>query len=78
VPLTILVLRDTCGGRLHDKRMAAATPSPLPVGSRLWQELGLLVCTLPEVAIRMPMKQPRGEARTLEEKLATQALHARR
>jgi len=31
----------------------------------------LLVCTLPEVEILMPMKQPRGEARTLEKKLAT-------
>jgi len=42
------------------------------------QDLGFLVFTLPEVEIRMPMKQPRGEERTLEEKLATQALHARR
>jgi hypothetical protein len=27
-PLTILFLSDTCGGRVHDKRMADATPYP--------------------------------------------------
>jgi DDE superfamily endonuclease len=33
--LLILLLSDTYGGRVHDKRMAAATPSPLPARSRL-------------------------------------------
>jgi len=28
VPLTILLLRATHGGRIHEKRIAAATPYP--------------------------------------------------
>ena len=33
--LTILFLSETFGGRIHEKRMADATPYPLPAGSRL-------------------------------------------
>jgi DDE superfamily endonuclease len=55
--------------------MAAATPSPLPVGSRLWQELGFLAFTLPQVAILMPTKTPRGQELPRESHRANQALH---
>ena len=54
--LTILFLSEIYGGRLHDKRMAAATPYPLPAGSRLLQDLGFLAFTLPQVEILMPTK----------------------
>jgi hypothetical protein len=57
--LLILFLSDTYGGRVHDKRIADATPYPLPAGSRLLQDLGFLAFTLPQVAILMPTKQPR-------------------
>lgn len=53
-PLTILFLRKTYGGRIHDKRIAEATPYPLPAGSRLLQDLGFLAFTLPHVEILMP------------------------
>ena len=76
--LTILFLSDTYGGRSHDKRIAEATPYPLPAGSRLLQDLGFLAFTLPQVEILMPTKKPRGQELPLEEKLANQALHARR
>jgi hypothetical protein len=76
--LTILFLSDTCGGRIHDKRIADATPSPLPAGSRLLQDLGFLAFTLPQVEILMPTKTPRGQELTLEEQRANQALHYRR
>src|SRR5688572_31904769 len=33
--LIILFLSDTVGGRIHDKRLAEATPYPLPAGRRL-------------------------------------------
>ncbi len=33
--LTLLFLSATYGGRVHDKRIAEATPYPLPAGSRL-------------------------------------------
>src|SRR3954451_4721329 len=56
--LLILFLSDTAGGRIHDKRLAEATPYPLPAGSRLLQDLGFLGFTLPEVAILMPTKKP--------------------
>ena len=76
--LLILFLSDTYGGRIHEKPMADATPSPLPAGSRLVQDLGFLACTLPHVAILMPTKQPRGQELTLEQQRAHQALHQRR
>jgi hypothetical protein len=49
--LTILFLSATCGGRVHDKRLA--TPYPLPAGSRLLQDLGFLAFTLTQVEILM-------------------------
>jgi hypothetical protein len=76
--LTVLFLRDTYGGRVHDKRIADATPSPLPAGSRLLQDLGFLAFTLPQVDILMPLKKPRGQELTQEQTRANQALHHRR
>jgi hypothetical protein len=76
--LLILFLSDTYGGRIHDKPIADATPYPLPAGSRLLQDLGFLAFTLPQVEILMPTKKPRGQALTLEEQQANQALHDRR
>src|SRR5437867_6403811 len=58
--------------------MAEATPSPLPARSRLLQDLGFLALTLPQVAILMPTKTPRGQELTLAQELANQALHHRR
>src|SRR5438093_4477858 len=77
-PLTILLLSDTYGGRVHDLRIAETTPYPLPAGSGLLQDLGFLSFTLPEVEILMPTKKPRGEELTLEQQLANQGLHQRR
>ena len=77
-PLTILFLSETAGGRIHNKRIAAATPYPLPAGSRLLQDLGFLAFTLPQVDILMPAKKPRSQELTVEQKHANQALHQRR
>jgi DDE superfamily endonuclease len=74
----ILFLSDTCGGRVHDKRIAEATPYPLPAGSRLLQDLGFLAFTLPQVETLMPTKKPQGEELTREQQRANQALHYRR
>jgi hypothetical protein len=63
---------------VHDKRIADATPYPLPAGSALLQDLGFLAFTLPQVEILMPTKQPRGAELTLEQQLANEALHQRR
>jgi hypothetical protein len=52
--LLILFLSDTYGGRVHDKRIADATPYPLPARSRLLQDLGFLAFTRPQVEILMP------------------------
>jgi hypothetical protein len=76
--LTILFLSDTYGGRVHDLRIAAATPSPLPVGSGLLQDLGFLSFTLPQVEILMPMKKLPRQELTLEQHLANQVLNQRR
>jgi hypothetical protein len=76
--LIILFLSDTYGGRVQDKPIADATPYPLPAGSRLLQDLGFLAFTLPQVAILMPTKKPRGQELPLEQQRANQALHHRR
>jgi len=44
----------------------------------LWQDLGFLSFTLPQVEILMPMKKPRGEELSLEQQLANQELNQRR
>ena len=77
-PLSILFLSDTYGGHVHDKRIADATPYPLPAGSGLLQDLGFLAFTLPDVDILMPTKTPRGQQLTEEQRWANQALHYRR
>jgi hypothetical protein len=76
--LTILFLSDTCGGRIHEKRIAEATPYPLPAGSRLLQDLGFLAFTRPQVEILMPTKKRRGQELTREQLRANQALNQRR
>ncbi len=76
--LVILFLSDTHGGRVHDLRIAEATPYPLPAGSGLLQDLGFLSFTLPEVEILMPTKKPHGTELTREQQRANQALHQRR
>src|SRR5207237_733404 len=47
--LSILFLSDTYEGSVHDKRIADATPYPLPPGSRPLQDLGFLAFTLDQV-----------------------------
>jgi hypothetical protein len=76
--LTILFLSATYDGRVHDLRIAEATPSPLPAGSGLLQDLGFLSFTLPQVEILMPTKKPRGEELPREQQRANQALNQRR
>jgi DDE superfamily endonuclease len=76
--LLILFLSDTSGGRVHDKRIADATPCPLPARSRLLQDLGFLALTLPQVASLMPAKKPQGEELTREQQRDNQALNHRR
>ena len=76
--LTILFLRETYEGRTHDKRMAEATPYPLPAGSRLLQDLGFLAFTLDQVEIIMPTRKPRGRALTRRQKAANRRIARRR
>ena len=76
--LTILFLSDTYGGRTHDKRIADATPYPLPAGSRLLQDLGFLAFTLDHVEIIMPTKKPRGRSLTRAQKAANRRIARRR
>jgi hypothetical protein len=76
--LTILFRSETCGGRIHAKRIAEVTPYPSPAGSRLLQALGPLASTPPRVEILRPAKKPRGQELPREEPRANQALHYRR
>jgi hypothetical protein len=61
--LRLLFLSDTYPGSTHDKRVAAATPYPLPAGSRLLQDLGFLAFTSGRVELIMPTKKPRGRGK---------------
>jgi hypothetical protein len=76
--LTILFLSETYTGSTHEKRMADATPYPLPAGSRLLQDLGFLACTLPHVEVLMPTKKPRGRKLTRAQKTANRRIARRR
>ena len=76
--LTILFLSETYAGSTHDKRIADATPYPLPAGSRLLQDLGFLAFTLDQVEIIMPTRKPRGRALTRAQKAANRRIARRR
>jgi hypothetical protein len=76
--LTILFLSETYEGRTHDKRIAEATPYPLPAGSRLLQDLGFLAFTLAQVEIIMPTRKPRGRKLTRAQKAANRRIARRR
>jgi hypothetical protein len=76
--LTILFLSDTYTGSTHDKRMADATPYPLPAGSQWLQDLGFFAFRLDQVEIIMPTKKPRGRTLTRAQKAANRRMARRR
>jgi hypothetical protein len=76
--LTILLLSETDAGSTHDKRMADATPYPLPAGSRWLQDLGFLAFTLAPGAIIMPTRKPRERKLTRAQKAANRRIARRR
>jgi DDE superfamily endonuclease len=76
--LMIQFLSETYPGKVHDKRVADATPYSLPQGSYLLQDLGFLGFTLDGVTIEMPQKKPRGGELTDEQKAANHAKAKRR
>jgi hypothetical protein len=76
--LSIVFLSPTHPGTMHDKRIADATPYPLPPGSHLLQDLGFLAFSLEGVIIEMPTKKPRGGELTPLQKEANHALAQRR
>jgi DDE superfamily endonuclease len=78
VALMILFLSETYAGSTHDKRIADATPYPLPAGSRLLQDQGFLAFTLDQVEIIMPTRKPRGGALTRAQKAANRRIARRR
>ena len=63
---------------MHDKRVADATPYPLPQGSYLLQDLGFLGFTLDGVMIEMPTKKTPKRELTDEQKAANQSKARRR
>jgi hypothetical protein len=54
----IVSLSNTYPGRVHGKRLAAAMPYPLPVGSELLQDLGFIGLTFEGVGITQLPKKP--------------------
>ena len=76
--LSIAFLSQTHPSTVHDKRIADATPYPLPHGSHLLQDLGFLAFTLEGVIIEMPTKKPKGGELTPLEKETNRALAQRR
>ena len=76
--LLILFLSDTYEGSAHDKRIADATPYPLPQGSRLLQDLGFVGFSIEGVDVSMPTKKPRGGSLSDEQKVANAQISRRR
>lgn len=76
--LHILFLSATTAGRVHDKRLADATPYPLPAGSQLLQDSGFLGFALVDVATQTPQKKPRGGTLTPAQHAANEQLARRR
>jgi hypothetical protein len=76
--LTILFLSETYAGSTHDKRVAEATPYPLPAGSRLLQDLGFLAFTLDQVEVIMPTRKPRGRRLTRAQTVMNRRIARRR
>ena len=74
----IVFLSDTTAGKTHDKKIADATPYPLPAGSILLQDLGFQGFSLEGVQIIMPAKKPRGGELTLEQKESNREISRRR
>jgi hypothetical protein len=73
-----LLLREADAGRTPDTRMAEATPSPWPAGSRRLQDRGFLACTLDQVESIMPPRTPRGRALTRAQNAANRRIARRR
>jgi hypothetical protein len=76
--LTILFLSATEHGSRHDKRIADATPYPLPEGSHLLQDLGFQAFAIDGVTTHTPHKKPKGGTLTDEQKAANRHLARRR
>jgi hypothetical protein len=76
--LTILFLSETYAGSTHDKRIADATPYPLPAGSRLLQDLGFLAFTRDQVEVTMPTRKPRGRGLTRAQRAMNRRIARRR
>lgn len=76
--LTIVFLSPTYPGKVHDKRMADASPYPLPPQSRLLQDLGFVGFSLEGVEVETPHKKPKGGELTPDQKAENHALAQRR
>lgn len=76
--LNIVYLSDTCEGKMHDKKMADATPYVLPQGSRLLQDLGFQGFNINGVETIMPIKKPRGLELTPDQKEVNRQISRRR
>lgn len=72
--MTILLLSDTYGGSVHDKRVADDYPYALPEGSWLLQDLGFLAFSPAGVDTLTPLKRPKGGQLTAEQKAYNQQL----
>jgi hypothetical protein len=72
----ILYLSPTVSGKIHDKKLADASPYPLPDGSILLQDLGFFAFTLDGVTTLTPHRKPRGGLLTAQQKEENRVLSA--
>ncbi len=61
-------MRATDAGKWHDKSLVDDEQYLLPAGSVLDQDMGFQGCTIGNVTIQQPTKQPRGGTRTWAQK----------
>lgn len=64
----IRALSPGYAGKWHEKSIVDETPYVLPIGSRLYQDMGFQGFAVEGVRIQQPTKKPRGGALTAEQK----------
>lgn len=74
----VKVLSDTCEGKKHDKKLADEQAIPFPKGSKVWQDTGFQGYAPEGVTTYQPIKKPKGQDLTSEQKQKNKALSGER
>ena len=74
----IVILRPTCEGKKHDKKLADEQDLCFPPGSTLWKDTGFQGFEPENTLTYQPKKKPKGGELTQEEKVQNTAISSQR